>query len=72
MKIFATAIACAAILASPAYAANTHAHRTVAAIKHPVSHPPVMQNGGVFLLEDRGPVAAPRVPNFQDGFNIDY
>ena len=72
MKILATAITCAAILASPVYAANTHPHRTVAVTNRTASHPPVVQNGGVFLLENRPNVAAPRVPDFQDNFSIDY
>ena len=72
MKILATAIACAAILASPAYAATTHPQRAVAAIKRPARVPAVMPSGGVFLLENRAPVATPRAPNFQDNFSIDY
>jgi hypothetical protein len=72
MKLLATAVVFTAILASPVYAATTHQHRTVAVIKHRASPPPAMQSGGVFLLENRPPVAAQRVPDFQDNFSIDY
>jgi len=72
MKIFATAFTCAAILASPVYAATTHPHRTIALVNRPASHPSVMQNGGVFLLENRPHAAAPRAPDFQDNFSVDY
>jgi hypothetical protein len=72
MKILTTAIVCTAILASPVYAATTHPHRTIALVHRPASHPPVMQNGGVFLLENRPHAAAPRVPDFQDNFSVDY
>ena len=72
MKIFATAITYVAILASPVYAATTHPHRTIALVNRPAGHPPVMQNGGVFLLENRPHAAAPRAPDFQDNFSVDY
>jgi hypothetical protein len=71
MKILATAIACAAILASPVYAATTHSHRAVAPIKRQ-ARVPVMPSGRVFLLENRAPVATSRVPDFQDNFSISY
>jgi hypothetical protein len=72
MKILATAITCAAILASPVYAATTHQHRTAAVIKRTATHPPVMQNGGVFLLENRPHAVVPSVPDFQDNFAVSY
>ncbi len=72
MKILATVIACTAILASPVYAAATHAHRTVAAVKHPARAPAILPSGGVFLLENRPPVSAPSIRDFQDNFSIDY
>jgi hypothetical protein len=72
MKLLATAITCAAILASPVYAATTHQHRSVALVNRPVSAPPAMQRGGVFLLENRPHTGTPRAPDFQDNFSIDY
>jgi hypothetical protein len=72
MKLLATAITFAAILASPVYAATTHQHRTVALVNRPASAPPAMQRGGVFLLENRPHAITPRVPDFQDNFNVDY
>ena len=50
MKILATAITCAAILASPVYAATTQQHRAVALVNRPAVAPPAMPRGGVFLL----------------------
>ena len=72
MKILVTAITCAAILASPVYAATTHQHRAVVAVKHTARPPAALPSGGVFLLENRPAVATPRVPDFQDNFSIDY
>jgi hypothetical protein len=72
MKILATAITCAAILASPVHAATTHQHRALALVNRPASAPPVMQRGGLFLLENRPHIVTPRVPDFQDSFSIDY
>ena len=72
MKLLATAITCAAILASPVHAATTHQHRTVALVNRPAAAPPAMQRGGVFLLENRPRTVTPRVPDFQDNFSIDY
>jgi hypothetical protein len=72
MKILATAITCAAILASPVYAATTHQHRALAVVKHTARAPAVLPSGGVFLLENRPHAATPRVPDFQDNFSIDY
>jgi hypothetical protein len=72
MKIFATAITCAAILGTPVYAATTHPHRTVTLVNRPASAPPAIQRGDVFLLENRPHAVTPRVPDFQDSFSIDY
>ena len=72
MKILATAITCAAILASPVYAATPRQHHTVALVNRPVTAPPAIQSGGVFLLENRPHIVAPRASDFQDNFSVDY
>jgi len=71
MKILATAITLAAVLASPVYANSPH-HRTAATTVNQSHRHAANGNHPMFLLEDTENQNAKRVPNFQDDWDVSY
>jgi len=71
MKIFATMIALATVLASPVYAKNLH-HRPVATAIDPSHRHTAGRDLPMFLLEDRRSVNTDPVTNFQDNWDVSY
>ena len=72
MKILATAIALATVLASPVYATTLHPRRTATSVNHARGHTAVARNRGIYLLENNGASSTNQVPNFQDNWDIGY
>jgi hypothetical protein len=72
MKIPATAITLATVLAFPVYADTVYTHHTATSINHAHGHTAVFRNRGVYLLEDSGVESANLVPNVQDNWEISY
>ena len=72
MKILATSIALATVLASPVYATTLHPHHTATSVNHERGHTAAIRNRGVYLLENSGAGSTNQVPNFQDNWDIGY
>jgi hypothetical protein len=72
MKILATAVALATVLASPVYATTSHPRHTATSVNHARGQPAVIGNRGVYLLENSGAGSTNQVPNFQDNWDIGY
>ena len=72
MKILATAIALATVLASPVYATTPHPRHTAMSVNQARGHTTVIRNPRVFLLENSGAGSTNQVPNFQDNWDIGY
>jgi hypothetical protein len=72
MKSLAVAIALTTAFVLPAYAGTVHPRHIATSIVRAHRNAGVIPNGGIYLLENRGPAGAKQVPNFQDNFAVDY
>ena len=72
MKSLAVAIALTTAFALPVYAGTVHHRHVASPIVRAHRDTGVIPNGGIYLLENRGPAATNPVPNFQDNFVVDY
>jgi hypothetical protein len=72
MKRLAVAMALTTAFAFPVYAGTVHHRHTTTPIVHTRRDTGVIPNGGIYLLENRGPASTKQVPDFQDNFAVDY